>query len=143
MKYLITLFILLLSCESDNSAKIYHYKKEVLDTELAFAAMAVEEGIESAFLHYASPLAVLNRNNKAITGRDAFKSFFSNPVWKNARLEWKPVYVDAAASGDLAYTWGTYQFSVTDSSGTITESNGIFHTVWKRQADGQWKFVWD
>lgn len=36
-----------------------------------------------------------------------------------------------------------YTYSVTDSTGETKSSSGIFHTVWKRQADGTWKFVWD
>ena len=47
--------------------------------------------------------------------------------------------VDAAASGDLGYTYGKYQFSAVDSSGQEIKAEGIFHTVWKKQPDGFWK----
>ena len=58
-------------------------------------------------------------------------------------LSWKPDFVDVSASGDLGYTYGHFTYSYTDSTGTIMESSGVFHTVWKRQADGSWLFVWD
>jgi ketosteroid isomerase-like protein len=48
-----------------------------------------------------------------------------------------------SACGDLGYTWGSYTFTATDSLGATHRSEGIFHTVWKRQPDGSWKFVWD
>ncbi len=30
-----------------------------------------------------------------------------------------------------------------DSIGNDIDNKGVFHTVWKRQADGEWRFVWD
>jgi hypothetical protein len=43
----------------------------------------------------------------------------------------------------MAYTYGQHTFEATDDSGGIIEDTGIFHTVWKRQPDGQWRYVWD
>jgi ketosteroid isomerase-like protein len=140
-KNLLFLIFILLSCLDSNS--IEKYKGEVLQRERAFAQMAKDEGIEKAFLYFAADSAVLNRNDKIYKGPDQFKKYFSNPIWKRARLQWQPDYIDVSKSGDLAYTYGRYTFSVTDSSGQETSSRGIFHTVWKRQEDGSWKFVWD
>ena len=46
-------------------------------------------------------------------------------------------------SRDLGYTYGHYTFSYIDSGGNKIENKGVFHTVWKRQSDGTWRFVWD
>lgn len=46
-------------------------------------------------------------------------------------------------SGDLAYTYGKYNFSALSTNGEKISSTGIFHTVWKKQDDGSWKYVWD
>jgi ketosteroid isomerase-like protein len=43
----------------------------------------------------------------------------------------------------MAYTYGSYIFTTIDASGNKQESRGKFHTVWKKQADGSWKFVYD
>ncbi|MFC2138829.1 YybH family protein, partial [Bacteroidota bacterium] len=59
------------------------------------------------------------------------------------KLEWKPDYIDVSTSGDLGYTFGKFTFSAKDTTGKLIESEGIFHTVWKRQEDGSWKYVWD
>jgi len=59
------------------------------------------------------------------------------------QLEWAPDFVDVSSSGDLAYTYGKFTFSFKDSLGNKVENKGIFHTVWKRQSNGEWKFVWD
>ena len=58
-------------------------------------------------------------------------------------LVWEPDFIDVSVAGDLAYTYGKFTYtSITESGDTLT-SKGIFHTVWKRQEDGSWKYVWD
>ena len=75
--------------------------------------------------------------------RTAFLEYFKKQNLKDVELEWLPDFIDVAKSGDLAYTYGKYTFSSKDTTGAIVKSDGVFHTVWKRQSDGTWKFVWD
>lgn len=57
---------------------------------------------------------------------------------------WKPDTVIVAESGELVYTYGKYEHLEKDSVGNLKiSSSGIFHTIWKKQKDGSWKFVWD
>jgi len=113
--------------------------------EQNFTLMAAEEGISKAFMAYAAEDAVLMRNNKLVIGKGNFQDLFESQASKprDEKLSWKPDFVDVSASGDLGYTYGQFTYSFTDSSGTTIESKGVFHTVWKRQADGSWRFVWD
>ena len=60
-----------------------------------------------------------------------------------AKLEWIPDFVDVSASGDLGYTYGKYTITTIDSIGQTIKRGGIFQTIWKRQPDGRWRFVWD
>ena len=129
--------------EEDPSGKYASWREEVRAAESAFAAMARAQGVKEAFLAFAAEDAVLNRNNRLIQGRQAIKEHFENQTLKDVVLEWSPEFIDVAAEGDIAYTYGNYQFSARDADGKLLEDKGIFHTVWKRQADGSWKFVWD
>lgn len=43
----------------------------------------------------------------------------------------------------MAFTYGDYVFTSLDTLGNKKENKGILHTVWRRQNDGSWKFVWD
>jgi len=105
----------------------------------------VEEGIPKAFLTFAADDAVLMRNNELISGKQDLSLYFANQAEapENEKLSWEPDFVDVSASGDLAYTYGQFTYSYTDSLGSAVESTGVFHTVWKRQSDGSWRFVWD
>jgi len=138
------LVISIFSCQTETpSAKIEQYKVEVVNAEKAFAQLAKEKGMEKAFVAFAAEDAVLSRNNALIRGKEEISQYFGKESLREVSLEWEPDFVDVAASGDLAYTYGKFQFSAIDTSGNPLKAEGIFHTVWKRQDDGQWKYVWD
>jgi ketosteroid isomerase-like protein len=147
LSFLISLLVLILgSCNYRNDeSNIEKWKTEIIETEKAFADMAKKEGIPKAFLAYAAEDAVLMRNNTLISGKNAIKNSFGNqdPGAGNVELTWEPDFVDVSRSGDLGYTYGSYTYSFTDTSGAVKLDSGIFHTVWKRQANGEWRFVWD
>lgn len=119
------------------------YKIEIFETEESFAKLAKEKGLKIAFLTYASDDAVLSRNGKLIKGKKEIGEYFDKQTLKNVRLEWTPDFVNVATSGDLGYTYGKFTFEATDETGTEIKSEGIFHTVWKRDSNGDWRYVWD
>lgn len=136
---------LVLACQPNatppDSAQL---KEEVTAAEAAFAKMAADQGIAEAFATFAAEDAVIKRQNDSlIKGREAIRNYYSAPFYKSAKVEWKPDFVDVSANGDLAYTYGKYLWSSQDSTGKVSEQRGVFHTVWKRQKDGSWKYVWD
>lgn len=130
------------SCQN-NSNQQEMMKQEVLDTEKAFAVMATRSGITEAFLHFADENAVLLRNGILIKGKNAIRTYFESQDLTNAQLKWTPEFVEIASSFDLAYTYGSFTFTSPDENGNIVTKSGIFHTVWKKQSDNSWKFVWD
>ncbi len=150
MKFLnriaIITLLLVTSCSSGPGEEtIKGWKNEILETEQNFAELAQEEGIPKAFLTYAAEDAVLMRNNTLVVGKIAIAQQFENQNTSGNKvsLSWKPDFVDVSISGDLGYTYGSFIYSSQDSLGQTNKIEGIFHTVWKRQADGSWKFVWD
>ncbi len=118
-------------------------RNEVLEAERLFAQMAQRDGVMEAFLHYAADSAVLIRGNQAFKGKEGIRAYFEENPNKNVQLNWRPVFVEASEGGDMAYTYGPYIYTAQDPEGFNIRLEGIFHTVWKRQADGQWKFVYD
>ncbi len=119
------------------------WRTEIINAEKAFAQMAADSGVATAFLHFAAEDAVLQRNNTILKGKSEIQQYFDKQTLRNISLEWAPDFVEVAASGDLGYTYGNFTFSASDTTGTPLQAKGIFHTVWKRQANGEWKFVWD
>ncbi len=146
LRLTLLLSVLAYSCNTNmKQDSIEKWKNEITDTEQEFAKMAHDEGIPKAFLTYAAKDVVLHRNNSLIIGIDSLRESYKNNKSEFAKLSltWKPDFVDVSLSGDLGYTYGKYIYTITDSTGKKNVVEGIFHTVWKRQADGKWKFVWD
>jgi ketosteroid isomerase-like protein len=143
MKYLyFSITLLIISCSDQYNLK-EQSKVEILEAEKAFAQMAKEVSIAEAFIAFADKSATIERNNMLITGIDSIRAHFSSPTPEGVKLHWTPDFVDASASGDLGYTYGKYIYTTLDSTGNPEKISGVFHTVWKKQPDGSWKYVWD
>ena len=118
-------------------------KSELFAVEKEFCAMAQSEGIQKAFFYFAADSAVLLRGNQLVKGKTGIFSHYISSPQTGVKLEWVPDFADVSISGDLGYTYGKYTYSTSDSTGHRVQTSGIFHTVWKRQKSGQWRFVWD
>lgn len=137
--------IIINGCTDKQKPKIKTYLKlEIIKTEKDFEKLVSKKGLSEGFYQFADSNATIKRENDTlITGKNNIKSYYSNPKFKNCTVTWEPDFVDISSSGDMAYTYGKYIWTVKDSLGTEQTSDGVFHTVWKKQKDGSWKFVWD
>jgi ketosteroid isomerase-like protein len=139
---LISLLIFLTACQQPiNKEKV---KQEIFQTEKAFEKMSSVEGIQNAFYFFAADSAVIKRQNDTlIIGKENIKDYYSNPAFKMAKVTWTPDFIDVSESGDMAYSYGKYLWVIWNADGDTAEFEGVFQTVWKRQEDGKWKYVWD
>ena len=118
--------------------------EEIQKAEQDFQKMTEDKGIAEAFWFYADSNAVIKRENDTIIrGKEAIRQYYSKPFYNKVKVTWSPDFTDASGHGELGYTFGSYTWRMEETSGKITELKGVFHTVWKRQADGNWKYVWD
>ncbi|MBK9722569.1 MAG: DUF4440 domain-containing protein [Saprospiraceae bacterium] len=140
----ILIFLEISACNQKiTQSQIEIAKQEIFRIEKKFEKLASEKGLAEAFSYYADSNAVLSRGGILISGKQNIKNHFIAANLKNVVLKWDAVFVDVSASCDLAYTYGNYTFSAKDAVDSTITSKGIFHTVWKKQSDGDWKFVWD
>lgn len=138
----IFLLVLIVSCQSRVDKN--KLKQEVYRTEKAFEKMVADSNVAIAFYSFADSNAVILRGNDSIIkGKEGIRNFYEHKVRQNATVNWTPDFIDVSNDGTLAYTYGKYRWKFRQADGTIKESKGIFHTVWKKQADGSWKYVWD
>jgi ketosteroid isomerase-like protein len=116
---------------------------EIIQTDRDFSRLSVEKGIAFAFDHYmADSATILSDGSLPITGRKAINEVFAQYP-PGAGLVWEPDFVDVAASGDLGYTIGHWEYSIEDSLGERRSAKGRYVTIWKKQVDGSWKYVFD
>jgi ketosteroid isomerase-like protein len=58
-------------------------------------------------------------------------------------LSWQATKVEVARSGDIGYSLGTYEMTANDANGKPFSDRGKYTTIWRKQADGNWKVVVD
>jgi ketosteroid isomerase-like protein len=105
----------------------------VVEAERAFARMARNSDVNSAFLHYAAPDGIVFRPGPV----NARRALAAKPM-PQVQLDWWPVYAGIAVSGDLGFTTGPYLVGEGPS-----KAHGWYFTVWRRQVDGSWRWVLD
>jgi ketosteroid isomerase-like protein len=119
-------------------------RRSVLAADTAFAELSVAQGSDVAFPAYASPdfLLIFGGNFVPLVGAQAIADAYAGPT-PGETLDWAPVYVGAAASGDLAYTVGDAVDTVTAADGSVSRAYSKYLTLWARNADGAWRFIAD
>ncbi len=137
------ILIILIASSCKKSADLEQIKQDIMATETSFQTMTHNKGIAEAFAFYADEKAVIKRERDTlIIGKEAIRNYYQSQKLSNATVTWKPDFVEVSLDGTLAYTYGKYQWKINDNN-SVKEYKGIFHTVWKRQDDGKWLYVWD
>ena len=110
----------------------------VRTADLDFSARSQKYGAEQAFREFAAAdgAQIGTARSEITCGRDAVAQSVA-PLGPGA-LIWAPRVADAAPSGDLAFTSGDAIIHIGKDT-----SYSNYLTVWKRQADGKWRFVAD
>ena len=115
-------------------------KLELLDADRAFSAMSEEKGMKNAFLEFIDSNGVLLRPDQLpIKGADAI-DYLIQQNDQDYNFTWQPKDGFISASGDLGYTYGVYTLKPKTKDTVI---QGTYVSIWKKQADGKWKFVLD
>jgi len=86
--------------------------------------------------------SMLAPNAPIATGKAAIAKAIVND-FANDDITWRVDKVGVASSGDLGYTSGTTEDSFKDASGKTVHDKGKYLTVWKKEADGSWKMLFD
>lgn len=102
----------------------------VVAAERAFAADGLELGVQASFLKHSAPDGIVFAPEPVLA-----HAIYGEPRPKGAPLVWWPLWAGIARSGDLGFTTGPYTFG--------GEPRGYYFTVWTKQADGSWKWVFD
>lgn len=118
-------------------AKLPPEVSSIVEAERAFARAAVAKGIRDSFLENMTDESILFRPGP-VPGR---KWITEHPAPQGV-LTWQPIFADVARAGDLGYTTGPWEFREKSLSDKPV-AHGQFVTIWKKQADGTWKFVVD
>jgi ketosteroid isomerase-like protein len=119
-------------------------RAELLRTDAAFAALSVARGPAEAFGAYMADDAVEIENGGAfVRGKAAIVAGLVPKPGKTLTIRWEPVEADAAAGGDIGYTYGRCTIEVGGGDAAAKTVRCKYMTVWRKQPDGTWKATVD
>jgi len=128
--------LLLAYCGIAQAAEAESLSQQVEETERAFAQTMADRDFE-AFQGFLSEEAIFFAGPAPLRGKkvvsDAWAPYFSNEA---PPFSWEPETVVVLDSGTLALSSGP----VLDPSGNRVAT---FNSVWRLEADGNWKIVFD
>lgn len=134
--FLLLFFVSSIFSKSNNATEV----EKLRQTELSFSKMCVEQGMKISFLFYADKdvIKAEGENQFPIFGIDSLKASFGEEREK-FKLEWYPTKVDVSKSADLGFTFGNWILTKVNGD----KKYGVYYTVWKKQKDNSWKFIFD
>ena len=111
-------------------------REQVIATERAFAKTMADRDLK-AFGSFLSEDTVFFSGPKPLHGKQAVLDFWSRFYSKKeAPFSWEPKTVEVLDSGALALSSGP----VYDAQGKLF---ACFSSIWRQEAAGQWKIVFD
>ena len=134
--FLLILLVVLGACKEADRSK--QAAEEILAADKNMNALASTIGFNKALLQYADDSVIKpNDGHLPIIGKQALEV-----EWKdkpaNTNISWRAIRAGASVAGDMGYSFGYWKFTTKD-----TMLYGNYCTVWKKQKDGAWKFVFD
>jgi len=113
-----------------------------LSREWAKAALAHDE--EKTLSYWADDAVVMEPGQPVRNGKKEIRRMveesFKMPGFK---ISWEPQSAEVSQSGDLAYLKEKTQIMFNDSTGKVITLHSNAVTIWKKQADGNWKNIVD
>jgi ketosteroid isomerase-like protein len=126
----------LANSQSDGSAALMKIEGE-------FMKAAADHGSQGYLSYYADDAVEVPNGQAFLQGKESIAKTMGFLDTPDNHLTWAPVGAGIAASGDLGYTYGTYEFSSKDKDGKPAVNKGKYATIWKKQKDGSWKVALD
>ena len=105
----------------------------VIQAERDFAADAAARGWTAAFRTWAAPEAITLSPDPV----NAQQNLAQIPGDGAKTLDWRPAFAGVSRSGELGFTTGPFQ--IRGREGIV----GHYFTVWRQEADGNWKWIFD
>jgi ketosteroid isomerase-like protein len=133
MRAIVLASFLLAACAAGGSHNEAPSAAPLIAAERAFAADAAVRGWAAAFRRAAASDAI-TLSPDPVNAQENLAQFEGNG---ETTLDWRPAYAGVSRSGDFGFTTGPFQ--IRGREGIV----GHYFTVWRRQDDGSWKWIFD
>ena len=142
----LALSVMLAACgESggDEAATIEGWKQELLRADEEFSATIASEGLSRWGSFFTTDGAVIRQGIGEIRGVEAVQASMDEGAAAVLDFRWFPERAEVAASGDLGYTVGRSRVLLMGPDSVEMVTTGMYVSIWRRQATGEWKVEMD
>jgi len=144
----ISTLLFLAGCAQTASAPTVDVAAEeakIRDLEATQMKNFASKDIDKIMAFYADDATMITSGEPALKGKDAIRKGLAGMVADpNLNLQFKPDRVEVGKSGDVAFTQGSYQLTLSDpKTKKPLNDRGSYVTAYKKQSDGSWKAVSD
>lgn len=119
-------------------------KAALLQTSRDWAASVATGDVDRMLSFWSDDAVVLPPDRPAVVGKEAIRAFVTGMLSiPGFTITWEPEHATISPSGDIGYLIERNSASFTDSTGARVTQLGKAVTVWRKDAEGQWKCVVD
>lgn len=116
----------------------------LLAADREYAREARQKGLEGFMTLFTDDAVSLPLYAPLVEGKPAIRDFMAKAYeTPGFTLTWTPLRADVSGSGDLGYTYGSYQATHAGPGGRPVVTQGKYVSIWRKQPDGHWKAVLD
>jgi ketosteroid isomerase-like protein len=137
------IFFILTACTDPTSIKNVidesaSARKEIIETDIRMSKEASRNGFHTTLLLFADDSLIKPTEGEIpVIGKKALIQYYEGEKDVNT-ITWFPTKAEAARSGELGYSFGNWEYAAKD-----TTYYGNYYTIWKKQPEGNWKWVVD
>jgi ketosteroid isomerase-like protein len=127
-----------------NSERTKRYNQSLMDVDRIFYKVSTQKGLGRAFIDFADDSVIIIRDNEfPIIGKVELAKYYLYHENDIKSLYWDPIRAESSNDGLQGYTFGRWEYQDADKKGKRVTKYGDYLTVWKRQKDGSWKYIYD
>ncbi len=120
------------------NANVEAEREALLKADRDFIHTASDEGASKAYSATMTDYGRIHRNGRMpVVGKAAIRAFLAE---KTMTIKGEPIFADVAASADLGYTYGKFEWQ---EKGSEQVTKGYYVRAWKRDGKGAWKIILD
>jgi len=137
------LSLLALSCTARH-VDLVAEKNTLLQRDAEWSAAAAGTDVEQIVAYWTDDATIIPPGQPAVTGKEAIRQYVTGSLAiPGFKISWSATDVRLSPDGQMAYILEANEVTMNGPDGQPRTSHGRGVTVWRKEADGQWRCVVD